>query len=435
MKLPRVPSWAALRQSNLAQRVLSALILGSLVVAYLFYGPHGAPFYLCAFVVAICNYEFAWLAERIVHRYMHSLLATTRTDLPPFDASTCAVSGLAGAYPKTLAALLAAVVASGLAIGFAHLQRCIEWYHLPHNAIHEFTIFLGMSAWLTLYCALLTPNWTSAVVLLTQQIFYSFSVLAKILCDTGQRHCFVPLSNAHVRIEVILALVLIHLPLALSSTLAPDRMLRGCLHALLAVVGYGYIVQLMYPMADLLLQVHDGPRIALGFLAVVWGADTGAYFTGHLLNWLRYRRPHPLAAHISANKDIEGSLGGILLGVGGVIFVDFLLLDDKDTADEAQYRMRFRLRLGFAVVGAAISRYGDLFASLLKRLAGVKDTGTLIPGHGGLLDRVDALLFVSAMFALYHRIAYPGGYVLDMAGLLAQQRQVLDGPLPVNPST
>ncbi|KDO21640.1 phosphatidate cytidylyltransferase [Saprolegnia parasitica CBS 223.65] len=406
MKPPHMcapPSWAALRQSNLVQRVVSALVLGSLVVSYLLYGPHGAPFYLCAFVVAICNYEFAWLAERIVHRYMHSLLATSGAEPPPFDATNCA--------------------------------RCIEWYHLPPNAIHEFTIFLGMSSWLTVYCALLTPTWTSAVVLLTQQIFYSFSVLAKILCDTGQHHCFVPLSNAHVRIEVILALVLIHLPLAFSSTLAPECMLKGVLHTLLAVVGYGYIVQLMYPMADLLLQVHDGPRIALGFLAVVWGADTGAYCTGHLLHWLRYRRPHPLAAHISANKDIEGSLGGILLGVTGVLLVDLLLMNDKDTADEAQYRMRFRWRLGFAVVGAAISRYGDLFASLLKRLAGVKDTGTLIPGHGGLLDRVDALLFVSAMFALYHRIAYPGGYVLDMVGLLAQQQQVLDGPPPpIEPS-
>ncbi|RLN92695.1 hypothetical protein DYB28_007497, partial [Aphanomyces astaci] len=56
------------------------------------------------------------------------------------------------------------------------------------------------------------------------------------------------------------------------------------------------------------------------------------------------------------------------------------------------------------------SRYGDLFASLLKRLAGVKDTGTLIPGHGGLLDRVDAMLFLGAVFVLYHRIGSPNGY-------------------------
>ncbi|ETV76860.1 hypothetical protein H257_09296 [Aphanomyces astaci] len=76
----------------------------------------------------------------------------------------------------------------------------------------------------------------------------------------------------------------------------------------------------------------------------------------------------------------------------------------------AKRRREHVWRIVFALVGGAISRYGDLFASLLKRLAGVKDTGTLIPGHGGLLDRVDAMLFLGAVFVLYHRIGSPSNY-------------------------
>ncbi|OQR84779.1 phosphatidate cytidylyltransferase [Achlya hypogyna] len=429
---PRVhcagPAWDAVTHSNLCQRVLSGLVLGAVVVLYLLYGPHAAPFYLCSFVVAICNYEYSWLAARIVHRWRHCLAGGLPSAPADFDGTACAIAGVACGYTKSVALLLSTLMAGVVTAGFVWVRHCAEWYSLPPAALHEFTIFLGMSSWLTLYCAFLTPSWTAAVSLVLQQIFYSFSVLTKILCAVGQHHCFIPLGTNYVRIDVVLVLIAVHLPLSLNHEASAATKVDGILHTLLALVGYGYIVELMYPMSDLLAQVDDGPHIALGFLAVVWGADTGAYFTGHLLQWLKPRRTHKLAAHISANKDIEGSVGGILLGVCGVVLVDvFMRSADDDIDGRPTYSTRLGWRVGFAVVGASISRYGDLFASLLKRLAGVKDTGTLIPGHGGLLDRVDALLFVSATFALYHRIVYPGGYVLDMVGLIRQQMQLIDG--------
>ncbi|RLO12874.1 hypothetical protein DYB28_008214, partial [Aphanomyces astaci] len=104
----------------------------------------------------------------------------------------------------------------------------------------------------------------------------------------------------------------------------------------------------------------------------------------------------------------------ILLGLAATLIVDALWINMTAIAvnDEllAKRRREHVWRIVFALVGGAISRYGDLFASLLKRLAGVKDTGTLIPGHGGLLDRVDAMLFLGAVFVLYHRIGSPSNY-------------------------
>lgn len=131
-------------------------------------------------------------------------------------------------------------------------------------------------------------------------------------------------------------------------------------------------------------QPH-GDRWLLVALFVVWGADTGAYFTGRKLG------RHKLAPRVSPNKTIEGLLGGLVVGVG------VGLLAALSTGIPVA-----RLP-GLAVVclvAALFSVIGDLVESLLKRQAGVKDSGRLIPGHGGVLDRVDGVLAALPAFAL-----------------------------------
>jgi phosphatidate cytidylyltransferase len=132
-------------------------------------------------------------------------------------------------------------------------------------------------------------------------------------------------------------------------------------------------------------QRPNGHLWLLIALGIVWAADTGAYFAGR-----KFGR-HKLSPRISPNKTIEGlvggALGGVLVGVvGGVV------------AGTATAKLPAVALVALAVVLA--SAVGDLFESLLKRHAGVKDSGDLIPGHGGLLDRMDSVLAALPVFAL-----------------------------------
>jgi phosphatidate cytidylyltransferase len=132
----------------------------------------------------------------------------------------------------------------------------------------------------------------------------------------------------------------------------------------------------------LLRQLHDEPRLlAFTVLLTVWAADTFAYAGGRLLG------RHKLAPRLSPGKTWEGLLFGSLAG----IFVSFIALYDTRDTYLAIWQA---VVLGVVVVLAGLA--GDLFESALKRDLEVKDTGRLLGGHGGMLDRVDALLFAGA---------------------------------------
>lgn len=131
--------------------------------------------------------------------------------------------------------------------------------------------------------------------------------------------------------------------------------------------------------------IAQGPVWLLAGLMTVWAADSGAYFAGRAFG----RRK--LSPNVSPNKTIEGLLGGLVAGVLVAMGVAWLA-----NAESAHYA----LVAIAAVVTVAFSVVGDLFESLLKRHAGVKDSGAVIPGHGGILDRIDAVLAALPVFAL-----------------------------------
>jgi phosphatidate cytidylyltransferase len=120
-------------------------------------------------------------------------------------------------------------------------------------------------------------------------------------------------------------------------------------------------------------------------LMVVWAADTGAYFAGR-----RFGR-RKLAPAISPNKTVEGLAGGLLAAV--LVAVALAPLAGATLAELPLVAL-------VALLAAVFSVFGDLFESLLKRQAGVKDSGALLPGHGGMLDRVDGVLAALPMFAV-----------------------------------
>jgi phosphatidate cytidylyltransferase len=134
------------------------------------------------------------------------------------------------------------------------------------------------------------------------------------------------------------------------------------------------------------------PWLVLAAMATVWIADTAAFFAGR-----KYGR-HKLAPLISPGKSWEGAWGGI----AAVVVYALLLVP---LASRAGVRasvdgVSIAIWIGFAIALAALSIVGDLHESLLKRRAGVKDSGTLLPGHGGILDRTDALLAAMPPVAL-----------------------------------
>jgi phosphatidate cytidylyltransferase len=132
----------------------------------------------------------------------------------------------------------------------------------------------------------------------------------------------------------------------------------------------------------LLRQLHTEPRlVSFTVLLTVWAADTFAYISGRLLG------RHKLAPSLSPGKTWEGFVAGSAVG----IFVSFVALYDTRHTYMASWQA---VVLGLVVVVAAAA--GDLFESMLKRDMQVKDTGRLLGAHGGVLDRIDSLLFAGA---------------------------------------
>ena len=139
----------------------------------------------------------------------------------------------------------------------------------------------------------------------------------------------------------------------------------------------------------MLVAVHAaaGWRATVLLLATVVVSDSGQYYTGRAFG----RRP--LAPTISPKKTVEGAVGGVILGTAFMAVASAYVFPGAD-------------RLTAALLGAAVVLLGicgDLFESRLKRTAGIKDSSALIPGHGGVLDRIDALLFATPAFYLYVR--------------------------------
>jgi phosphatidate cytidylyltransferase len=129
----------------------------------------------------------------------------------------------------------------------------------------------------------------------------------------------------------------------------------------------------------------NGHRWLLIALLVIWAADTGAYFAG------RHFGKHKLSPRISPNKTIEGLVGGMLASLA--IALAAAPLAGATVNQLPAVALVVVVTVGFSVVG-------DLFESLLKRHVGAKDSGDLIPGHGGILDRIDSVLAALPVFAL-----------------------------------
>ncbi len=152
----------------------------------------------------------------------------------------------------------------------------------------------------------------------------------------------------------------------------------------LLVLGAIWAGALLLPL-PLIRDSPDGIWWIVLLLAVTWLGDSGAYFAGRTFG------KHKLYKKISPNKTWEGAIGGVIAAVIGGALVQKFLLPDQDLVT----------MLILAAILDVAGVLGDLTESMFKRSFGVKDSGSIMPGHGGILDRIDSLLFSGPLLLLY----------------------------------
>lgn len=193
-------------------------------------------------------------------------------------------------------------------------------------------------------------------------------------------------------VEVLVAGVLaIVIAGALSILAGPDPMETAAMR-MGWLIGAPFYIGGCVAMIAKVHQLDNGGSWVVLCMALAWMSDTGGYFAGKAFG------KHKLYEKISPKKTIEGSIGGLAAIVAFALAMRFTVLPELPTVHAVV----------LALVAGATGQAGDLCISVIKRSTGVKDSGKIIPGHGGLLDRIDALLFTASVTWIYAR------FVLDI---------------------
>lgn len=203
----------------------------------------------------------------------------------------------------------------------------------------------------------------------------------------GMAACFLFLRPEETA-EWLLMLVLVACALAVLGGLRmgqpPHRALASSAGTVFTVLYPGVLMSFLVGLR--VAEGELGRQLLLFLIAVIWMSDAGAYYIGKLLG------RHKLSPRLSPNKTVEGALGGLLFATLTAVAWRHFFLPELSVWAPA-------LAAGLALVGIL----GDLAESAMKRGAGVKDTAAVVPGHGGVLDRMDSLLLAAPLF--YH--VYP----------------------------
>ncbi|TDH70215.1 hypothetical protein CCR75_002246 [Bremia lactucae] len=319
-------------------------------------------------------------------------LAQVNTELLPQAPrlQRCAITDVA-AYALKGHEWVAAVIVSALMCSVSSSIFLLAIQDMPVLNTTDFYASRGFytvaTGFVAAMCACMSPDWQYAVVIFVQNGIFTILTLHSTACPINVLSCHMAIKPA----QIVLAGMVIFLVFRFATS---RNRAEAFLTFALDVVGLIYIIG---TLSVLVAFVDDERRplyrkLLIALLYVVWASDTGAYLTGKLLALVNYPYYHPLAAHLSKNKDYEGTVGAIGFGIVAMVV----------TSNQLELPGSFGAKVLFTVVAVIIGRIGDLFESLLKRAAGVKDSGTLIPGHGGVLDRIDALMFATLVFSRYY---------------------------------
>ncbi len=187
----------------------------------------------------------------------------------------------------------------------------------------------------------------------------------------------------NIYIKILLALFLLIVSLATHSKTTPQE----------TAVSYAFTVFLTFAFSGLLMLInyHDGHGLLYLILACcfAWGCDTGAYFVGVFLG------KHKLVPVISPKKTVEGAIGGIVICTVLSVVIGLIY-----NVNSSVYMLNIVKLAVITPFFAVFGMIGDLLASYIKRSCGIKDYGKIMPGHGGVLDRFDSLLFIAPLFCV-----------------------------------
>lgn len=198
-----------------------------------------------------------------------------------------------------------------------------------------------------------------------------------IAATLGLTVLFTYSSDSRAIVTALVVLVLVGMLLGLSR---PDPIERAGTRIGWLIAGPLYLGMFISSIGRLHITGEHGPSWVVLCMMIAWFGDTGGYFAGRAFG------KHKLYEKVSPKKTVEGSVGGLVGSVVGALVAHFWYLPSLPLVDGVV----------LALVGGALGQAGDLCESLVKRSTGVKDSGWIVPGHGGILDRIDALMFVGA---------------------------------------
>ena len=157
----------------------------------------------------------------------------------------------------------------------------------------------------------------------------------------------------------------------------------------------GYIILPFVFITKISFGINDyNPKIIIGLFILIWTNDTFAYIVGKSIGRTK------LFEKISPKKTIEGFLGGILFAVlAGYLISKYYIRANPEFSEQS-----ILIWSSIAVIVGIAGTIGDLIESKFKRIAGVKDSGSIMPGHGGILDRLDSVIFVAPIIFLFYQI-------------------------------
>jgi phosphatidate cytidylyltransferase len=159
----------------------------------------------------------------------------------------------------------------------------------------------------------------------------------------------------------------------------------------------GYITLPFVFITKISFGVNDyNPKIIIGLFILIWTNDTFAYIVGKSMG------KHKLFEKISPKKTIEGFFGGLIFAIfAGYLISMYLIKPSAQFSDKS-----ILIWMIIAAIVGVVGTIGDLIESKFKRIAGVKDSGKIMPGHGGVLDRLDSVIFVAPFIFLFYKILY-----------------------------